>query len=89
VAFVPFGLTILLLGYLMIKSGKIARVLGVLLVIAALGYEIDSFGNILSPAYAANDTNFIVFVAVPAVVSEFLLTLWLLVKGGWGRPKTP
>ena len=73
----------------MVNSGKMPRVLGILLIIAAAGYEIDSFGNILSPAYAANKTNFVIFVAVPAAVSEFLLTLWLLIKGGAGQPENP
>jgi hypothetical protein len=85
VSFVPFGLHILLVGYLIFKSGNMPRILGILLMAAATGYQIDSFGNFLSSAYAANEINFIIFVAVPAVVSELWLTLWLLVKGGKGR----
>lgn len=85
VSFVPFGLTILALGYLTLKSGNMPRLLGILLIVAAVGYQIDSFGNFLSPAYAANEINFILFVAVPAATSEFWLTLWLLVKGGKGQ----
>jgi hypothetical protein len=82
VSFVPFGLHILLVGYLTFKSSNVPRILGVLLMAAAAGYQIDSFGNFLSSAYAANEINFVIFVAVPAVVSEAWLTLWLLVKGG-------
>ncbi len=55
--------------------------LGVLLIIAALGYQIDSFASLISSSYANNDTLFVVFVAVPAIVSEFALTLWLLIRG--------
>lgn len=84
-SFVPFGLNILVLGYLIFKSGNAPRVLGILLMAAAAGYQIDSFGNFLSPAYAANEMNFIIFVAVPAAASELWLTLWLLVKGGKRR----
>jgi hypothetical protein len=81
VGFVFFGLHILGLGYLIWKSDYVPRVLGVLLIIAALGYQIDSFASLLSPSYANNDTLFVVFVAVPAIVSELALTLWLLIRG--------
>ncbi len=81
VAFVFFGLHILGLGYLIWKSDYVPRVLGVLLIIAALGYQIDSFASLVSSSYASNDTLFVVFVAVPAIVSELALTLWLLTRG--------
>ena len=81
VSFVFFGLHILGLGYLIWKSDYVPRVLGVLLIIAALGYQIDSFASLLSSSYANNDTLFVVFVAVPAIVSELALTLWLLIRG--------
>jgi hypothetical protein len=81
ISFLFFGLHILVLGYLIIKSGYIPRFLGVMLITASIGYVIDSFGNFLSSSYANNTTAFIVFVGVPAVIAEFSLTLWLLFKG--------
>ena len=81
-SFVFFGLHIFLLGYLIFKSGYIPRILGILLIIAAVGYQIDSFASFLSSTYADNEALFILFVAVPAIISEFSLTLWLLIKGG-------
>jgi hypothetical protein len=81
VGFVFFGLHILGLGYLIWKSDYVPRVLGVLLIIAALGYQIDSFASLVSSSYANNDVLFLVFVAVPAIVSELALTLWLLTRG--------
>ena len=86
ISFVPFGLHILVVGYLIFKSGSMPRILGILLMVAAAGYQIDSFGNFISSAYGANEINFIIFVAIPAVVSELWLTLWLLAKGGRGKP---
>ncbi len=92
VGFVFFGLHILGLGYLILKSDYVPRVLGVLLIIAALGYQIDSFASLLSSSYANNDTLFVVFVAVPAIVSELALALWLLTRGvnvtPTGKPST-
>ena len=84
ISFVPFGLHIFVVGYLIFKSGSMPRILGILLMTAAVGYQIDSFGNFISSAYGANEIYFIIFVAIPAVVSELWLTLWLLVKAGKG-----
>ena len=82
VGFVFFGLHILGLGYLIVRSDYIPRVLGVLLIITSVGYFIDSFASFLSSDYANNEALFVVFVAVPAIVSEFSLTVWLLIWGG-------
>ena len=81
VGLVFFGLHILGLGYLIVRSDYVPAVLGVLLLIAALAYFIDSFASFLSSAYANNEAHFLVF-AVPAIISELSLTVWLLVAGG-------
>jgi len=81
IAFVFFGIHIAILGYVVFKSEYIPRILGVLLIVASVGYLIDSFASILSSNYAGNETLFIIFIAVPAVVSELSLTLWFLLKG--------
>lgn len=81
IAFVFFGIHIAVLGYLVFKSDYMPRIIGALLMVASVGYFIDSFASILSPAYASNETMFIIFIAVPAVISELSLTLWLLLKG--------
>ena len=82
IAFVLFGLHIFGLGYLIFTSDYIPRILGVLLMIASVGYLIDSFASVLSSNYASNEALFIVFIAVPAIISELSLTVWLLIKGG-------
>jgi hypothetical protein len=81
VAFVFFGLHILGLGYLIVRSDYIPTVLGVLLIIAAVAYLIDSFACFLSPSYENNKAHSLVF-AIPAIISELSLTVWLLVWGG-------
>ena len=81
-SFVFFGLHIFLLGYLIFNSGYIPRILGILLIIAAVGYQIDSFASFLSSTYSDNEALFILFVSVPSIISEFSLTLWLLIRGG-------
>ena len=82
ISFVFFGLHIFLLGYLILQAHNIPRILGILLVIASVGYLINSFGNFLSTTYADSEIAFVLAVAIPAVISEFSLTLWLLIRGG-------
>ena len=81
IAFVFFGIHISILGYLIFKSEFIPRILGVLLMVASLGYFIDSFASFLSSDYVNNDVMFLIFVAAPAIIAELSLTLWLLFKG--------
>ncbi|MDX8032088.1 DUF4386 domain-containing protein [Lentzea sp. BCCO 10_0856] len=69
-----FGLHLILVGYLAYRSGYVPRLLGVLLVVAGLGYVIDSFGVMLSQS-AWTD------VASYTFIGEFLLALWLVIWG--------
>lgn len=76
-----FGIHLFILGYLILMSGYIPRILGVLLMIAALGYLIDSFANFLLPSYTDYEIIFMLIVVIPGVIGELSLTLWLLLKG--------
>jgi hypothetical protein len=87
VGFIFFGLHVFFLGYLILRTDYVPRVLGVLLLIASAGYFIDSFASIVSSDYADNEGLFILFVAVPAIVAEYSLALWLLIKGGKGEQR--
>ncbi|MFB4275940.1 MULTISPECIES: DUF4386 domain-containing protein [unclassified Nonomuraea] len=69
-----FGVHLVLLGHLAYRSGYAPRLLGVLLVIAGLGYLVDSLGVILVPGFAPTASMF-------TFVGEALLMLWLLIKG--------
>jgi hypothetical protein len=74
IAQIFWGLWLFPLGYLVFKSGYIPRILGVLLIIAGLGYLIDSFGKFLLPNYDLTISMF-------TFIGEVLLLLWLLIKG--------
>jgi hypothetical protein len=69
-----FGVHLLILGYLAYKSGYVPRVLGILLVIAGVGYVFDSFVAVFSDGspFAISTVTFL---------GEFLLGLWLLIRG--------
>ena len=80
-AMVPFAFSLLVLGYLVFKSGYIPKILGVLLIVASAGYLIDSFAGFLLSNYAAYETIFVLVVFLPAFIGELSMCLWLLIKG--------
>lgn len=73
-----FGFHLLLLGYLVYKSGFWPRILGILLLLASLGYLAQSYGHILAPQYDGLLATVVVALAVPG---ELAFTVWLLWKG--------
>ncbi len=74
IAAIFWGLWLFPLGYLVIKSGTIPKIIGILLVVAGAGYVIDSFGKFISPNYKIE-------VAIFTFIGEVLFLLWLLIKG--------
>ena len=73
-----FGLHLAVLGYLVYRSGFLPRILGLLMVVSALGYLVDSFTAFLVPQYAGA---LAVVVVVAALIGELPLLVWLLIKG--------
>jgi hypothetical protein len=72
-----FGLWLLPLGYLVIKSGYFPKMLGVLLIIGCFGYLADLFVGFLAPDVEASIG---LFFAGIGGLSEVLFIAWLLVK---------
>jgi len=69
-----FSFHLVVLGYLVAKSGYIPGFIGVLLVIAGLCYLIQGFGNILFPAHKE------IFASIALLsIIELALPLWLLI----------
>jgi hypothetical protein len=73
IAYIPWGLWLFPLGYLVFRSGYIPRILGVLLMIGCFGYLIDFVTLLLF-------TNF-VEIRTFTFIGELLLPLWLLIRG--------
>ena len=71
-----FGFHLLVLGYLVYKSGYIPRILGGLLVVVSLCYLTQSYGTILFPQYKGT-FDILGFLAI----IEIAFPLWLLIKG--------
>jgi len=82
IAWVFFGLHIFFLGYLILKSGYIPRILGVLLIVASIGYQINSFANFLLPNIANSAETLLAVTITPAIIAELALLLWLVFRGG-------
>lgn len=74
IAGIFWGLWLFPLGYLIIKSNFIPKILGVLLIIAGVGYVFDSFMLFLAPQYGINVPDY-------TFIGEVTITLWLLIKG--------
>jgi Domain of unknown function (DUF4386) len=77
IAQVFFGLWLLPLGYLVVRSGFVPRVLGVLLALGGVGYLADLFARFLALGAAERISP---FVLAPALVGEVAFVAWLLVR---------
>lgn len=73
------GLHLVVLGYLVFKSGYFPRILGILLMVACLGYLMDSLGILLPSSEAISMVSPVLLVAT--VIGELSFTFWLLIKG--------
>jgi hypothetical protein len=73
-----FGLDIVILSYLMLKSRFIPRAIAVLLAVDGLAYLVYAFTDILAPGVAAALTP---WIQLPAPLAEGGLSLWLLAFG--------
>lgn len=76
-----FGFHLFLLGYLVYRSDYIPRILGAFLIVGGLAYLTNDFANFLLANYADYEAALIMVVAVPSMIGELGLAVWLLVKG--------
>ena len=81
----PFGLHLILLGYLVYKSDLFPRILGILLVLGGSGYLLQSFGAFLAPQLDQFMETVVLILAIPG---ELAFTLYLLIKGVKTLPPT-
>ena len=70
-----YGIAVILRGYLIYHSGYLPRFLGVLFVLAGLGFVARNFLLVLAPAYASD------LLLPPMAIATLSMTLWLLIKG--------
>lgn len=73
-----WGLWLLPFGWLVLRSARLPRVLGVLLLLGGVGYVVQVFGSVV-PGFA--ETALSNYVTVPAALGEIGSAMWLLVLG--------
>lgn len=78
IALIFFGITCLLYGYLIFRSGFLPKAIGVLMQLAGWSYLTACFAALFAPALADLITPAIL---IPPLIGETSLCLWLLVKG--------
>jgi len=79
-----WGLWLIPLALLVIRSRFLPRFLGYWLILNGFAYVIASFTALLLPQYETTVSNF----AFPAMLGEIALVLWLLIKGAKVQPVT-
>jgi hypothetical protein len=72
-ALLLFGVHLITLGYLAYRSGYVPRLIGVLLVVAGVGYAFDTFSSVLflHPLVISTYT----------FLGELVLAVWLVARG--------
>lgn len=71
---IVFGVHLGVVGLLVWRSDFAPRVLGVLLVVAGVGYVTDGLGTLLTPTYGLELSTY-------TFVGEVILIFWLLIRG--------
>lgn len=73
-ATISYGVWLLPMGYLVIKSNLIPKTIGYFLMVGAIAYTIVFIGTIMGIAIPSD-------ITIPADIGEFSLCIYLLVKG--------
>jgi hypothetical protein len=75
-----FGFHVLLLGYLIIKSGYLSRIIGILLLIAFIGYMVYCNAFVFCSDFTQIENTLEMVLGIPAVISELSLCIYLIMK---------
>lgn len=86
IGLVAFGFHLIVLGYLVVRSSEVTKVLGYVLMAAGVAYIVDTAANALLANYDDLEGVFLTIVVLPSVVGELWLTIWLLTRGGRDAP---
>lgn len=84
VASIFWGLWLLPLGWLILKSGVLPRLIGVLLLMGCAGYLTNFLLPLLLPGYGATLLPYL--IVIPGAFGELGTCLWLLIFGVRARP---
>ena len=82
IGLLTFGVHLILLGRLLIKSNQGPRLLGLVLIVAGAAYVTDTVAHTVLSNYADYEGILLAIVAVPSILAEGWMALWLLLRGG-------
>jgi hypothetical protein len=77
IATIFWGLWLFPLGYLVYLSGYFPKIVGIVVILAGVGYTLEPFISLLLPAHAAS----IVPILLTLVMGELVFMVWIVVKG--------
>ncbi len=86
VGLAAFGVHLVLLGRLLRASARGPRWLGWVVTVAGLAYVIDTLAHVVLAGYPSYADAFLAMVAVPSIVGELGVTVWLLLVASGRRP---
>lgn len=78
ISLIFFGMNCFFWGFLIYKSGFFPKFLGVLLMICAACYVVNSFAWFIKPTFAAH---LFPAILIPCFIAEAGFCIWLLIKG--------
>ncbi len=78
IGLVFFGFYSLIVGYIIFQSEYLPKILGILYAFSGLCYLVNSFTMFLSKDFS---NPFFIYLAIPILIGELSLCLWLLIKG--------
>jgi len=78
IGLVALGIHLVVLGNLIIRSGLVTKALGYVLAFAGVAYVLDTLAQGMLADYEAVAGLFLVAVAMPSMIGEGWLALWLL-----------
>ncbi|PLK42710.1 DUF4386 domain-containing protein [Emticicia sp. TH156] len=81
IALIFFAFHLLLLAFLIIRSGLVPKIIGFLLFWAAIAYMTDNIAKLSASNYHNHKTVLTALVAIPSIIGEVGFAIWLLIKG--------
>ena len=88
VGLIAFGVHLILIGALIIRSRIAPRAIGAILMIAGAAYGLDTLLHIVLSDYEPVGGVMLAVVATTSIVSELVFTIWLLLAGRRSSPAT-
>ncbi|NQX70382.1 DUF4386 domain-containing protein [Paenibacillus alba] len=82
IGLIVFGWHLLIVGYVVFKSGSIPKVIGIGLLLASIGYMVIHLSKTFLSQYDAAIAILNLVFMIPMIIGELGFGIWLLLRGG-------